>query len=491
MRSLEGIGYLFDADVGVPATRSHSSVGAFCSGAGLSDRTVSEWLACCPHFDARSRLNPREFSAWKEAAVRFWREGAALLSRLPPKPERNPREEGAAEAIKRLLRGSRAHFMRANGALVYSNLTNNLRDYYRVEDLVYVAAERFPGLVPTHDEVTREHELKLKDQEGLEVDHGLFLSEIFARPGPGTHLVHAMLRPRLDSLSRLAHFRRTGFADLGTVLVERRGNVGHLTLHNTRFLNALDDSTAAPMETGVDLILLDDQIKIGILRGDRVDKPRYEGRRVFCSGLNLTRLYHGKIPFLFYMLHELGYVNKMFRGLGYDGFRLHGPETTLEKAWIAAVESFAIGGGCQLTLVVDYVLAEEGSYFSLPARNEGIIPGAGNLRLSRFLGERLARQGILFGRRFEAQSPEGRLLCDEVVERGRMDAAIETTVGALVNSGIVSLAGNRNALRANQEPLEKFRAYMAIFAREQAFCHFSPELVRNLAENWGADKREP
>jgi len=48
----------------------------------------------------------------------------------------------------------------------------------------------------------------------------------------------------------------------------------------------------------------------------------------------------------------------------------------------------------------------------------------------------------------------------------------------------VSAAGNRKAIRVAQEPLSVFQAYMATYAREQAFCHLSPALVRNLEQYW-------
>src|SRR6202007_2212811 len=85
-------------------------------------------------------------------------------------------------------------------------------------------------------------------------------------------------------------------------------------------------------------------------------------------------------------------------------------EDRREKPWIAAVDSFAIGGACQWLRVMDRVVAEEESYFSLPAHQDGIIPGCANLRLPRFMGERLARQAIFFDRRFPADPGEGRLL---------------------------------------------------------------------------------
>ena len=100
-----------------------------------------------------------------------------------------------------------------------------------------------------------------------------------------------------------------------------------------------------------------------------------------------------------------------------------------------------------------------------------------------------ARQAILSGREFEAGTRDGDLLCDEVVEPGEMDAAIAGRVEALTSSGLVNAAANRRALRVGEEPLEVFREYMAVYAREQAVCHLSPALVENLERNWNAKER--
>src|SRR6266404_1197606 len=164
---------------------------------------------------------------------------------------------------------------------------------------------------------------------------------------------------------------------------------------------------------------------------------------------------------------------------------------TIEKPWIAAVEAFAIGGHCQVLLVMDYVLAERSAFLTLPARKEGIIPGAANMRMPRFTGDRIARQAVQYERRIECDSPEGRLICDEIVETGEMDAAIERVVEGLTSSGVVSAASNRRAFRIAQEPLEMFRAYFAVYAREQAYCHFSPALIANLERYWNAQSRKP
>src|SRR5262249_7061703 len=179
-----------------------------------------------------------------------------------------------------------------------------------------------------------------------------------------------------------------------------------------------------PMEPAADLVLLDPAIEIGVLRGGGVDHPKYAGRRVFNAGINLTHLYDGRISFVdFYLTRDLGFVNKFYRGLAGPDFWPDEPEVTTEKPWIAAVEAFAIGGG-KLLRPRARVLAERGAYSTLPARKEGITPGAATLRLTRFVGDRLARQGIMYERAFPADSPEGSLLCDEIVEPGEMDAAI-------------------------------------------------------------------
>ena len=70
-----------------------------------------------------------------------------------------------------------------------------------------------------------------------------------------------------------------------------------------------------------------------------------------------------------------------------------------------------------------------------------------------------------------------------------MVAAIGHTVQRLTGSGVVSGAGNRRAFRIAEEPLDSFRRYMSVYAREQAQCHFSPALIANLERNWNAASR--
>ena len=365
---------------------------------------------------------------------------------------------------------------------LYDALTDRCTRAVRLEELLYEAADRVPGLVPTRAEIEQERTRKLADKARVELAQGLLLAEILRVPRTGRHLIESMLHPTQLALERLDELRSTGTVDLGHARVTRHGRAGVLELCNPRHLNAEDGNTLDETEAAVDLVLLDPEIEVGVFRGGVVDHPRYDGERIFGSGINLTHLYLGRIDFLFYVVRDLGYVNKIYRGVA-SGTR------ATEKLWIAAVQRYAIGGACQLLHVMDHVIAVSGSRLYLPARKEGIIPGASNLRLPRFVGDRAARQAILSGREWTAGDPDADLICDEVVDAGKIDAAIDNRIEALTSSGLVNAAANRAAMRAGEEPVELFREYMATYAREQAYCHLSPALVHNLEQNWNADRR--
>jgi thioesterase DpgC len=141
---------------------------------------------------------------------------------------------------------------------------------------------------------------------------------------------------------------------------------------------------------------------------------------------------------------------------------------------VAAVDTFAIGGGCQLLLVFDHVLAASDAYLSLPAAQEGIVPGAANLRLGRVAGARLARQVILGGRQIKATDPDARLLVDEIVPPGDMDVAVEQ---ALTRFSGDAVAANRRMINVAEEPLDGLREYLAEFALEQALRIHAEDVV--------------
>ncbi len=456
----------------------------FLRRAGLPAKNAAAWTKAKPRVSGNLKRDTA-------TAAKFWRTGADLLAKLPKKPKRNVDQQMAADAILQACRASREEFLTRHADAIYRKLTKNLGNFRRVDDIVYDAAKLVPGLAPTQKQVAAESGLMQSEKGGVEVDQGIFLAQVLALPAAGTHLCHAMLLPKPEAMERVPEFIKNGVVDFGPARVERRGKSAVVTVKNPRFLNAEDDDTLDDTETSADIALLDPMSEICVMRGDVVEHPKYAGRKIFSAGINLTHLYMGKIPYLWYIRRDMGIVNKILRGLAIGSAspdEVYGG--TREKPWVAGLDVFAIGGGCQYLLVMDYVVAGADAYMTLPARKEGIIPGAANLRMTRFVGPRIARQAIMVGRRLDCDTPEGRMICDRIVPPGEMETAIDQVVDDFTGSGVVSAASNRRALRVGEEPLDDFRRYMAVYCREQAYCHFSPALIANLEKHWNAAQRK-
>jgi thioesterase DpgC len=452
--------------------------------AGLADSDVAQWMAAQQSATADYDGDQRRYS-------QFWARSDDLVRRLPEKPARSGAEAAAAEAIFLAARDHRERFLTAHADTVYDRLTRNRCRFMRIEDLLCEAAAAVPGLVPSAERIAAESSRLQRDKDGIEIDHGIFLAHVLASERGGMHFCHAMLLPRPEAQELMPRLDAEGAVDLGTATVRRIGKAALVTMQNPRFLNAEDQTTIDPLEIAVDVATLDPATRIAVLRGGTLDHPKYRGRRVFGSGVNLTRLYRGEIPFAWFLKRDLGLVHKFLRGVATPAAV---PDdvigTGIEKPWVAAVDGFAIGGHCQTLLAMDYTVAANDAFLTLPARKEGIIPGLANLRMPRFTGDRIARQAIQYERKLMCDSPEGRLICDEVVPPQDMDSAIERVVDGLASAGAVSAVGNRRALRVGQEPLDLFRRYCSAYARDQGYCYVSPALIANLERNWDARNRK-
>jgi (3,5-dihydroxyphenyl)acetyl-CoA 1,2-dioxygenase len=416
----------------------------------------------------------RHASQLQTADEQAWR----ALDALPSPLERTEEHQRAAARVHEQVRVLRCAVLAAHAETIHHELTGGGSHCLRIPELLGVAAQRYPGLVPPPDRLAAERALPQPRKDGLEVDQGLFLGAMFAHPVAGTRLLHAMLQPAPDHRPHLDHLRRTGRCTIGVVDVHREGTVGYVTVRNTGCLNAEDDALGRDLELAIDAVLLDPAIHVGVLRGGEQTHPRYAGRRVFSAGINLTHLYQGKISFAGFVVgREAGYVHKLLRGIRLaDG-------TALEKPWVAAVDTFAIGGGMQLLLVFDRVVAAQGATFSLPAAKEGIIPGAANLRLTRHTGARLARQIILGGRTLTAGEPCADTICDVVVPADDVGAAAAEQARQLDNAATVP---NRRMLHLAEEPLDSLRCYLAAFVPEQARRLYSPDVLTTLEKTWMA-----
>jgi thioesterase DpgC len=410
----------------------------------------------------------------RQALARSTGRTADLLASLPEPGLRSPEQRAAAATAKDRARALRAQFMDTHADAVYDELTEGRTRYLRLAELAGAAAIAFPGLVPGTKELTAERARPQAVKEGHEIDQGIFFSRVLRSPLAGPHLLDAMQRPAPRALRLLPEFTRTGTADLGSVRLERTGRVARLTLCRDDCLNAEDDRQVDDMETAVDLALLDPAIRVGLVRGGEMSHPRYRGKRVFSAGINLKALHDGEISLVDFLLRrELAYISKLHRGVvAGDAAPWHSP--TIQKPWVAAVDTFAIGGGTQLLLVADHVVAASDAYFSLPAAKEGIIPGAANFRLSRYAGTRLSRQVILGGRRIWATEPAASLLVDDVAEPSELDSVIEQSLELLQAPAVIA---NRRMLTLVEESPAEFRQYMAEFALQQSLRLYSSDVI--------------
>lgn len=452
--------------------------------AGFAASHATEWMA------ARQSA-ATDYAIDRTRYGQFWARCDDLIGRLPDKPARSAAEAAAAEVVFLAARDHRERFLQAHSDTLYDKLTGNRSRFLRVDDLLREAASEVPGLTPPAERIAAESSRLQRDKDGIEIDQGILLAHVLAGERSGRHLCHAMLLPRREAEDLLPKLAADGAVDLGGASVGRLGKATLVTMQNPRFLNAEDQTTIDPLEIAVDLATLDPATEIAVLRGGTVDHPKYRGRRIFGAGINLTRLYRGEIPFRWFLNRDLGLVHKFLRGVATPAAvpdDVHG--TSIEKIWVAAVDGFAIGGHCQTLLTMDYTIAASDAFLTLPARKEGIIPGLANLRMPRFTGDRIARQAIQYERRLLCDSPEGRLICDEIAAPEQMDGAIEQLVENLAGAGAVSAIGNRRALRVGAEPLDLFRRYCSAYARDQAHCYVSPALIANLERNWDAKNRK-
>jgi thioesterase DpgC len=149
----------------------------------------------------------------------------------------------------------------------------------------------------------------------------------------------------------------------------------------------------------------------------------------------------------------------------------------VQKPWLAAVDSFAIGGGAQLVLACDRVIVERDAYFTIPAAREGIVPGVAALRLGRLVGARQARQIILADGRVAAGDPAARLLFDEVCAPEDMAAAIAAEASRLAAPAVVA---NRRMLNLADEPQESFREFLAEFTVQQAGRLYAEDVLTKV-----------
>lgn len=342
---------------------------------------------------------------------------------------------------------------------------------WRANDVCNILRARFPGLLPRQEQIDDDAKRPLGSKAGWEREDASLVSALLAASDLGSRLLHAGLCPRPRALLLLEEYERTGAVDLARGSI-RRSSAGIATveMRNPDALNAEDQTVLEDLEVLVDVAVLDTKTTVGIFRGGIVNNKRYRGQRIFSAGLNLPLLAAGEIPLIRYMIErELGLIRKVRHGVRHKG-------RSFQMPWLACVESFAIGGGFQLAIACDGITAERDAFFSLPAGDEGFIPGMANLILTESVGRRIAQRMILGNERVEANSLLGQLFA-ESISASPYDAALRLAERYAMPGAIANKAMLLNAHSADA----KSALYIAQFASLQGERLLSADVATRLS----------
>jgi enoyl-CoA hydratase len=175
------------------------------------------------------------------------------------------------------------------------------------------------------------------------------------------------------------------------VIVEKDGAVGVVTLNRPQALNALSYALVKDLSLAMQELDHDGDIRVIIVTG---------GEKVFAAGADIKEMAE-RGPFDERIQERLAYRDKINR---------------IAKPVIAAVNGFALGGGCELAMSCDIIVASESARFGQPEVNLGIIPGSGGTqRLTHLLGKHRAMELILTGDMLNAADAERLGLVNRVV----------------------------------------------------------------------------
>lgn len=201
-------------------------------------------------------------------------------------------------------------------------------------------------------------------------------------------------------------------------LVDRRGNVLVITINRPAQKNAMTLAAATIIAQALDELDADGTLYAAVLTG---------AGGIFCAGMDLKRFASGEVP--------------RIEGRGFGGLN----EAPPKKPLIAAVEGWALGGGFEMVLACDLVVAAEGARFGLPEVSRGLVArGGGVLRLPRSAPRAIALELALTGKPIDASRAAHFGLVNRVVPDGEaLDGALELAQEIAANAPLAVAASKR------------------------------------------------
>ncbi len=233
------------------------------------------------------------------------------------------------------------------------------------------------------------------------------------------------------------------------ITVRTEGRVGIVTLNRPKALNALNDQLMDELGTALKAFDADDGIGCMIITGSE---------KAFAAGADIGAM----AKYSFADAYKGDYITRNWETI-----------RSVRKPIIAAVSGFALGGGCELAMMCDFIIAADNAKFGQPEIKLGIIPGAGGTqRLPRAVGKSKAMDMALTGRMMDATEAERAGLVSRVVP---LDKLMDESLGAALQiaqfSQLAVMAAKESVNRAFEGSLAdgvmfERRLFHALFATE-------------------------
>jgi enoyl-CoA hydratase len=233
-----------------------------------------------------------------------------------------------------------------------------------------------------------------------------------------------------------------------TLLYEKRGSVALITLNRPKALNALNSTVLTELRDLLGSVSIDDEIGAVVITGSE---------KAFAAGADIK---------------EMQSINFVDAYLG-DFLGSWEDVANNRKPVIAAVSGFALGGGCELAMMCDFIIASQSAKFGQPEITLGIIPGmGGSQRLTRAVGKAKAMDLVLTGRMMDAEEAERAGLVSRVVAQEQLiDEALGAAAKIASHSRASVLMAKEMVDLAFEVPLKsgltiERRGFQTLFATE-------------------------
>ncbi|PKP76967.1 MAG: enoyl-CoA hydratase [Alphaproteobacteria bacterium HGW-Alphaproteobacteria-3] len=233
------------------------------------------------------------------------------------------------------------------------------------------------------------------------------------------------------------------------ILVETKGAVGIVTLNRPDALNALNKALMDELTAALDAYEADENIHCIVITGSQ---------KAFAAGADIKEMQ----PKSYMDVYKEDFITANWERA-----------SRCRKPVIAAVAGYALGGGCELAMMCDFIIAADNAKFGQPEIKLGVMPGAGGTqRLTRFVGKSKAMEMSLTGRMMDADEAERSGLVSRIVPLGElMDEVLKTAQAVAEMSLPIAMMTKESVNRAYETTLSEGvrferRLFHSMFATE-------------------------